>query len=221
MPDGSTGLLPFTDLVEVEPGFRGEACARPIGPRRNPLPRRQRRRLSTAVLLLELRKLLERQHSEMMDELRRGRQLRRNEHEAGPAILRRLTAIERHLRLTETPDGTAALAAQAIGLMTQRRRRKPMSQIDLVADYIIVTTLQMGPDDESILECVRQRYPGLSRGEVAGALNAAADLMRGSGWGHPDGRSLSEMFEDIAWNVLSRAPALPEATAVIDDPSPF
>jgi hypothetical protein len=61
------------------------------------------RRSSTAVLLFELRGLLERQHAELMGEVHRLRQQRRNEHESLPAVLKRISEIERHLRLTEIP----------------------------------------------------------------------------------------------------------------------
>jgi hypothetical protein len=47
------------------------------------------------VLQVELRRLA--------DEVARLREQRRNEHESGPAILKRLVAIERKLSLVETP----------------------------------------------------------------------------------------------------------------------
>jgi hypothetical protein len=43
------------------------------------------------------------QHAELMDELRTLRQARRIEHESLPAMLRRVTDIERHLHLVEIP----------------------------------------------------------------------------------------------------------------------
>jgi hypothetical protein len=50
-----------------------------------------------------LRALLERQHAELLLELLTLRQVRRNEHESLPAVLRRVTVIERHLALVESP----------------------------------------------------------------------------------------------------------------------
>ena len=51
---------------------------------------------------------------------------------------------------------------------------------------------------------------------------AAAEKLRGYPLGLPDGRSLSEALEDVAWNVLSRdpypPPSPPEDPA---DPMPF
>jgi hypothetical protein len=95
--------------ADIDLGARVEhrsGCASPIGNRiagrRRPSVVRPRRP-STAVVLLELRGLLERQHAELMGEVHRLRQQRRNEHETLPAVLKRVSEIERHLRLTENP----------------------------------------------------------------------------------------------------------------------
>jgi hypothetical protein len=53
--------------------------------------------------LHELRLLVEKHHAELLDELRILRQQRRDEYESVPAVLRRVTEIERHLGLVETP----------------------------------------------------------------------------------------------------------------------
>jgi hypothetical protein len=82
----------------------GTGCVSPIGRRdtgRRRPPVARPRRPSTAAALAAMRGLLERQHAELMGEVHRLRQQRRNEHESGPAILRRLTEIERILKLTE------------------------------------------------------------------------------------------------------------------------
>jgi hypothetical protein len=100
--DGLTELFPLDiDLGERAPGRDG--CRAPIGRLRARRPR-ARARPSTAALLLELRRLLEQQHAELMDAIGGFRQQRRNEHESLPAVLRRICAIERHLRLTEAPQ---------------------------------------------------------------------------------------------------------------------
>jgi hypothetical protein len=100
----SFDLFPGIDLGAR--GGAGTGCVSPIG-RRDTGRRRPRvvrpRRSSTAVLLFELRGLLERQHAELMGEVHRLRQQRRNEHESLPAVLKRISEIERHLRLTEIP----------------------------------------------------------------------------------------------------------------------
>jgi hypothetical protein len=54
-----------------------------------------------AGLDLELRRLLERQHLEVMGELRRLGRLRRDDYENLPAVLRKVTEIQRSLGMTE------------------------------------------------------------------------------------------------------------------------
>jgi hypothetical protein len=78
-------------------------CAKPIG--RHARGRRRRHASRPGILgqLLELRRVIEQQHAELMDELRTLHQARRIEHESLPAVLRRVTDIERHLRLVEVP----------------------------------------------------------------------------------------------------------------------
>lgn len=97
----------FADLDPGRSPPGDGSCAKPIGRRDTGRRRRPRvirsRRSSTAVQLLELRGLLERQHAELMGEVHRLRQQRRNEHESLPAVLKRISEIERHLRLTEIP----------------------------------------------------------------------------------------------------------------------
>jgi hypothetical protein len=78
-------------------------CSKPIGRRDRDRRRRHANRLGIPGQLLELRALLERQHAELLLELRTLRQVRRNEHESLPAVLRRVTDIERHLALVESP----------------------------------------------------------------------------------------------------------------------
>ena len=85
----------------------GDGCAKPIGRRaagrRRRAPSGPRKSAAVAGQLLELRRLIEQQHAELLDELRALRRQRRSEHESVPAVLRRITEIERHLRLVETP----------------------------------------------------------------------------------------------------------------------
>jgi hypothetical protein len=84
----------------------------PFGPRRGRAPIGQQRprrlrvrrvRPSSVRLLTEIRGLIEHQHAELMGELRALLQQRRDEYEIPAAVLRRVTEIERHLRLVETP----------------------------------------------------------------------------------------------------------------------
>ena len=99
------------DTLELFPllGVRahGDGCAKPIGRRaagrRRRAPSGPHKSAAVAGQLLELRRLIEQQHAELMVELRTLRQVRRIEHESLPAVLRRVTEIERHLRLVETP----------------------------------------------------------------------------------------------------------------------
>jgi hypothetical protein len=99
-------LFADLDLGRSPPG--DGSCVKPIGRRAKERRRRPRvvcsRRSSTTVQLIELRGLLERQHAELMGEVCRLRQQRRNDHESLPAVLRRISEIERHLRLAETPE---------------------------------------------------------------------------------------------------------------------
>jgi hypothetical protein len=55
-------------------------------------------------LLSEIRGLIERQHAEVIAELRALRQQCRDEYEIPTALLRRLTEIEHHLGVIETPQ---------------------------------------------------------------------------------------------------------------------
>lgn len=105
--DGSNfELFPEADLgADAKPTG---GCRAPIGRRQTPRRRREvairPRQSSTVALIRELHQLLERQHAELIGEVQRLRSQRRNEHESLPAVLRRVTEIERHLRLTETPQ---------------------------------------------------------------------------------------------------------------------
>jgi len=94
----------FPDLVPSVPA-NGDGCTKPIGRRTRGRRRGSAPRKSAAIAgqLLELRRLVEQQHTELLDELRALRRQRRSEHESIPAVLRRITEIERHLRLVETP----------------------------------------------------------------------------------------------------------------------
>jgi len=101
------------DGLELFPGIdlgarqsAGDSCIKPIG--RRAAGRRRRagaapRRPPIAHQLLELRRLIVAQHDELMAELQALRQHRRNEGEIPAAVLRRITEIQRHLRLVETP----------------------------------------------------------------------------------------------------------------------
>jgi hypothetical protein len=84
-----------------------DACLAPIGRRATGRRRRacsaRPRRPSLAVVLRDLRQMPERQQAELMCAIGRLQQQRRNEHEALPMVLKRITEIERHLRLTEAP----------------------------------------------------------------------------------------------------------------------
>ena len=60
-----------------------------------------------AIIAAELRHLA--------DEIARLHQQRRDEHEALPVVLRRLTAIERRLGLTETPQAPRASRRHPMG----------------------------------------------------------------------------------------------------------
>jgi hypothetical protein len=93
----------FPDLA---PSARanGDGCTRPIGRRdrgrrlRNPVPRKPS---AITGLLLDLRRLLERQHADIFDELRRLGRYQRDERESLPVLLRKVTEIQRALKLTE------------------------------------------------------------------------------------------------------------------------
>jgi hypothetical protein len=99
MPD-ILELFPDVDL-SARPIRTG--CAKPIGRARARRPRVRRVRPSSVRLLSEIRGLIEHQHAALMGELRVLRQQRRDQYEIPAAVLRRLTEIERHLRLVETP----------------------------------------------------------------------------------------------------------------------
>ena len=94
----------FADLDLGRPG-EGSSRTRPIGRRgtgrrrRHPVPRKPS---TIAGQLLELRAL---------------RQVRRSEHESLPAVLRRVTEIERHLRLVETPAMPRVSRRRPLGAM--------------------------------------------------------------------------------------------------------
>ncbi len=109
----------FADLDLGRPG-EGSSRTRPIGRRgtgrrrRHPVPRKPS---TIAGQLLELRRLVEQQHDELMVELRALRQVRRSEHESLPAVLRRVTEIERHLRLVETPAMPRVSRRRPLGAM--------------------------------------------------------------------------------------------------------
>ena len=94
----------FPDLVPSVPAS-SDGCTKPIGRRTRGRRRGSAPRKSAAIAgqLLELRRLVEQQHAELLDELRALRRQRRSEQESIPAALRRITEIERHLRLVETP----------------------------------------------------------------------------------------------------------------------
>jgi hypothetical protein len=94
----------FPDLVPSVPA-NGDGCTKPIGRQTRGRRRSSAPRKSAAIAdqLIELRRLVEQQHAELLDELRALRRQRRSEHESVPAVLRRITEIERHLRLVETP----------------------------------------------------------------------------------------------------------------------
>jgi hypothetical protein len=97
----------FREDVEFGRGLeRGEAYARrPIGrrtgSRRSRLVRPRQRRPSTAAAIAELRQVMEQQHAAVMDEVKRLGHHQRDERESLPAMLRRITEIERVLKLTE------------------------------------------------------------------------------------------------------------------------
>ena len=99
--------LELFPLLAPSAQAHGDGCAKPIGRRaagrRRRPPSGPRKSAAVAGQLLELRRLIEHQHAELMVELRILRQVRRIEHESLPAALRRVTDIERHLRLVETP----------------------------------------------------------------------------------------------------------------------
>jgi hypothetical protein len=103
MPDAQ--LFPDSiDLGERRPD--GDGCVSPIGRRstgrgRRPRPVRAKRPSAIAVLLLDLRRLLERQHADILDELRRLGRSQRDERESLPVLLRKVTEIQRALKLTE------------------------------------------------------------------------------------------------------------------------
>jgi hypothetical protein len=78
------------ETVSRTPRF-SHGGARPGAGRKRGIPNRW-----PAALAGELRRLA--------DEVARLHEQRRDEHEALPALLRRITEIERHLRLTESPS---------------------------------------------------------------------------------------------------------------------
>jgi hypothetical protein len=104
----SLELFDDLDLGRSPPG--DGSCAKPIGRRDAGRQRRPRgvhsRRSSTAVQLIELRGLLERQHAELMGEVHRLRQQRVRELAGG------ITADQRN-RKTPPPDGNPA-GAEAV-----------------------------------------------------------------------------------------------------------
>ena len=92
-------LFPGADLGAARTVDGG--CVEPIG-RRRVRPRRRRvAQPTTAPLIPDVQALLVQQHLEVLAELRLLRQHGRNEYESLPAVLRRVSEIERHLRLTE------------------------------------------------------------------------------------------------------------------------
>jgi hypothetical protein len=98
-------LFPAIDLGDRRHAVGVDGCSKPIGRRAGGRRRRHqgRARSTIAGQLLELRRLVEAQHEAVIDELAALRRQRRSEHESIPAVLRRITEIERHLRLVETP----------------------------------------------------------------------------------------------------------------------
>jgi hypothetical protein len=100
-------ILELFPLLAPNVRAHGDSCAKPIGRRAAGRGRRApsgpRKSAAVAGQLIELRRLIEQQHAELMVELRTLRQVRRIEYESLPAVLRRVTEIERHLRLVETP----------------------------------------------------------------------------------------------------------------------
>jgi hypothetical protein len=110
-------LFPDVALDARSPGpnaCRAPIVRRGIGHRRRARSARPRHP-SVAVMLLELSQVLERQHVEVMCEIGRLQQRRRNEHEALPMLLKRVTEIARHLRLTETPQMPRATRRHPMG----------------------------------------------------------------------------------------------------------
>jgi hypothetical protein len=91
------------NLGDHRPG--GDGCTRPIGRRGGGSRRRAEPRKPSTLpgRLLELRGLVEAQHAAVMDELAALRRQRRDDGEIPASLLRRVTEIERHLRLVETP----------------------------------------------------------------------------------------------------------------------
>jgi hypothetical protein len=97
----SAELFPDINFGTASEAGNG-ACAEPIGRRGLSCRRSSRPKRRTLVQrLTELYQLLQRQHCELLTELHSLRHQQRNERETLPAILRRLTEIERMLRLTE------------------------------------------------------------------------------------------------------------------------
>jgi hypothetical protein len=82
-------LFPLIELGDRRLVVGGDGCVKPIGRFDRGRRRRHASRPGIPGQLLELRTL---------------RQARRNEHESLPAVLRRVTDIERHLALVETPQ---------------------------------------------------------------------------------------------------------------------
>ena len=111
-------LFPNVDLGARPPD--GGACRAPIGQQRARRPRVRRVRPSSVRLLSEIRGLIEHQHAEVIAELRVLRQQRRDEYEIPTALLRRLTEIERHLGVIETPADAAHQPPAAAGLKEEK-----------------------------------------------------------------------------------------------------
>jgi len=156
----SFDLFPGMDL-----GARvasGAGCAAPIGRRdtgRRRRPVRVRpRHPSTVTVLAELRGLLERQHAELMGEVHRLRQQRRNEHETLPAVLKRVSEIERHLRFDRGPGRAADVEAASDGSMSMDDSEKPTTNI-----------VELPLSDERISDVLRA---ALRRDEPGAALKA-------------------------------------------------
>ena len=100
----SLELFPDADFGAVGRVDR-TGCMRPIGQRGTGRARRRRAtrplRPSSATAIAELRQVVQQQHAELVDEIRRLGRYQLDERESLPALLRRVTEIERVLKLTE------------------------------------------------------------------------------------------------------------------------
>jgi hypothetical protein len=112
--------------LELFPGADLGANAEPNGGCRAPIGRRDHgrgrsriirpQRPSTVAVLRELRRLIEVQHAEVLDEIERLKRYRRDDDESGPAILRHVVEIRRALGLTE------------LHIPARHSRRRPMGR---------------------------------------------------------------------------------------------